>query len=102
MPELFDFDRQRQTVEHIDVDPMSGKAKIRKVQRCDGILDALHNVRQHTKPAKEFRHIGSIPTVLAAQWARECGFPIGTAGFAEYAKRKLRDSDFAYLRAHPL
>lgn len=44
------------------------------------------------------RKVGSIPLVVAEEWARECGCAVGTAGFADHVKRKLADGDFAAFR----
>lgn len=44
------------------------------------------------------RKIGSIPLVVAEDWSRECGYPIGTSGFADYARRKLMSGEFAAFR----
>lgn len=46
----------------------------------------------------KWRLAGRIPLVVAEQWSRECGAGIGTKEFGEYAKKKLKDSDYAYLR----
>jgi hypothetical protein len=48
-----------------------------------------------------WRKLGSIPIVIAEQWARECGARIGTPEFAAYVRRKLLDPDFAGFRVHP-
>ena len=46
----------------------------------------------------KFRFVGRIPFVIAEQWQKECGAGIGTQEFTQYVKRKLKDSDYAYLR----
>jgi hypothetical protein len=74
---------------------------VQRVQRCDPILEGIHDARE-LAPGKNMRHIGSIPMVLAARWAKECGAGIGTAEFAAYAKKKLQDSDWAELRVHAI
>jgi len=46
----------------------------------------------------KFRFVGRIPFVIAEQWQKECGANIGTQEFTQYVKKKLKDSDYAYLR----
>jgi hypothetical protein len=41
--------------------------------------------------------VGSVPFVLAEEWARESGTQIGTQEFAAYLKRKLSDPDYKNL-----
>ena len=36
------------------------------------------------------RYLGSIDPVTAAQYSKECGHPIGTAGFNDYAVKKIQ------------
>jgi hypothetical protein len=48
-----------------------------------------------------WRKLGSIPLVVAQQWAAECGARIGTPEFSVYVRRKLLDPDFAGFRVHP-
>lgn len=43
--------------------------------------------------------IGSIDTITASNWAKECGAAIGTKEFAAYAKKKLMDPDYSKFRA---
>jgi hypothetical protein len=79
-----------------------GVVHTRRVQEIDPVLDfAKHMAENHTKPhygEAAVRYVGTIPQVLADTWAREAGVAIGTREFLEVAKRKLMDSDYAYLR----
>lgn len=45
-----------------------------------------------------YRKVGSIPFVVAEEWAAECGAAIGSKEFALYCKKKLMNGDFAAFR----
>lgn len=74
------------------------------IVREQDVTDILkNNIRQQDDlPSMygdaKFRKVGSIPFVVAEQWMKECGAPIASKEFNEYAKKKLRDSNYAYLR----
>tara|TARA_R110002167_G_scaffold74809_4_gene209105 strand:- start:906 stop:1421 length:516 start_codon:yes stop_codon:yes gene_type:complete len=43
--------------------------------------------------------IGSIDNITAANWAKECGFAVGTAMFAAFAKQRIKnDIDYRKFR----
>lgn len=71
----------------------------RKVeQRVDGIHDAIKAaVDAGMHKTKTSHYLGSIPMVIASQWAKECGSGIGTKEFGEYAKKKLMSGDYSKL-----
>jgi hypothetical protein len=77
----------------------------KKSQDVSGILDAAHaareGLRKDTGPIGG-RYIGTVPVLIAQQWAKECGFPIGTKGWSNYAKSKLADGEWAKLRIHDI
>ncbi len=82
-------------------DFVDGKLVIRKSQDIQSLLD--QNAHEREAAPSMFgemavRKVGSIPLIVAEQWAKECGAAIGTKEFAEYAKRKLMDGDFAKFR----
>ena len=82
-------------------DFVDGKLVIRKSQDIQSLID--QNAYEREAAPSMFgemavRKIGSIPLVVAEQWARECGAAVGTKEFAQYAKRKLMDGDFAKFR----
>lgn len=73
----------------VDVD---GEVHVSTTQECAPVLEAVHAAADLPKDGP-FRYNGSIPAVLAQQWATECKAGIGTAEFNRYAKRKLSDID---------
>lgn len=85
--------------EEIHVDNTTARVTIRKTQNCEPVLDAIRAIRD-LAPVKNANHqyIGSIPIIVAAQWAKTCGAAVGTKEFMEYAKKQLMDSNYAYLR----
>ena len=77
-----------------------GKLHIQRDQEVSGMLDAIHNIREHLPSAHgdaKGRWVGSIPMVLAEQWCRESGAQIGTQEYAAFVKRKLSDPDYKKL-----
>lgn len=76
-----------------------GKLILNRTQDVQFILDDNQRLAQETQHHRgDLRLAGRIPFVVAEQWERECGSAIGTKGFAEYAKRKMMDGEFAKLR----
>jgi hypothetical protein len=78
-----------------------GKLHVQRRQDVQAIID--QNKREadflpsmHGEAA--YRKVGSIPFVVAEEWAKECGAAIGTKEFALYCKKKLLDGDFAAFR----
>lgn len=65
-------------------------------QPVEGIKRAVHEMSDHARGKSQY-YLGSIPVVIANQWSKECGAAIGTREFAEFAKRKLMDSDWRNL-----
>jgi hypothetical protein len=80
-----------------------GKLTIHKSQDVQSLLDrnkAEADVASKSFGDAGFRKVGSIPMVLAENWAKECGCAVGTAGFAAHVKKKLMDGDYAKLLVH--
>jgi len=78
-----------------------GRVWHRREQDLDDDLRWIRHL-QDTAPSKhgdaDWRHVGSIPLVIAEKWSRECGAAIGTREFMAYCKRKLMDGEFAAFR----
>jgi len=82
-------------------DFVDGKLVIRKSQDVQSLIDQNAYERENAPSMfgeMAVRKIGSIPLIVAETWAKECGAAVGTKEFAEYAKRKLMDGDFAKFR----
>lgn len=45
-------------------------------------------------------YLGSVDMLTAQNWAKECGHPIGTKDWKEYALKQLQSSDYAHFRAN--
>jgi hypothetical protein len=78
-----------------------GKLHIVRQQDVSEILKMTKHLRDVSPSRKgdaNWRLAGKIPLVIAEQWSRECKAGIGTQEFAAYVKKKLQDSDWAYLR----
>ncbi len=77
-----------------------GKLHIVKEQRVKEMLDSIQKIRDYVPDSHgdhRGRWVGSVPFVLAEEWARESGTQIGTKEFAAYLKRKLSDPDYKNL-----
>lgn len=92
------------TTSRMHFDAETGLLRIIKRQQVDGALAAIAALRDSIPKDRSLglgaRLVGSIPTTVAAQWAKECGHPIGTAGFAAYARRQLMSGAWERLRVH--
>jgi hypothetical protein len=80
-----------------------GRFAFKNTQDVTGILRAAHDardtLRKDTGPIGG-RYLGTIPVLVAQLWAKECGAAIGTKEWAEYAKKKLKDPEWAGFRIH--
>jgi hypothetical protein len=89
--------------ERLLFDKLDNRFAFKKTQDVTAILeaakDARDTLRKDTGPAGG-RFLGTVPVLIAQQWAKECGFPIGTKGWSNYAKTKLADGEWAKLRIH--
>lgn len=77
------------------------KLFITRSQDVSQILKDNHNLRDTLGSGTKgdnWKLAGRIPLVVAEQWSKECGAGIGTQEFGEYVKKKLKDSNYAYLR----
>jgi hypothetical protein len=74
-----------------------------KRQDVQGVLDAAKDaaevLRPNTGPAGG-KYLGTVPILIAQQWAKECGASVGSREWAKYAKDKLKDGTWARLRVH--
>jgi len=89
--------------EQLLLDRSSTAFAFKKTQDVTAILqaakDARETLKKDTGPVGG-RFLGTVPVLIAQQWAKECGFPIGTKGWSNYAKTKLADGEWAKLRIH--
>lgn len=77
-----------------------GVTRITNTQELDDTLDAIKRVPDVTKVKGKNRHwLGTVPILIAQQWATECGAAIGTKEWGVYAKRKLADGTWRKLTA---
>jgi len=65
----------------------------------DAAKDAAETLRPNTGPAGG-KYLGTVPVLIAQQWAKECGASVGSREWAIYAKGKLRDGTWSRLRVH--
>jgi hypothetical protein len=69
-------------------------------QDCAGVLQSARAARdaQGSTRGHDFRFVGTIPLVLAQQWATESGTTIFSPEYNEYVRRKLNSNEFRDLR----
>ena len=84
-------------------DYTTGAVRVVKTQNCDNILAAIKEApdvfRKNTGP-NGARYAGSVPLLVAGQWARECGAAVGTKEFLAYARKKLMSGEYNKLIVH--
>lgn len=91
--------------ERVLIDPSSAKGEfaIVKTQNVKEVLRAAEMARdvlkKDTGPVQG-RYLGTVPVLVAQQWAKACGAAIGTKEWAAYAKKQLKDGTWAKLRVH--
>ena len=89
--------------ERMIVSPSDGTFSFVKTQNVDHVLaaakDAREQLRKDTGPIQG-RYLGTVPVLVAQQWAKECGAAVGTKEWSVYAKKKLADGTWAKLRVH--
>jgi hypothetical protein len=71
-----------------------------RCQDCEPIVE--HNKQAQNEIQKgDFHHIGEIPNVIIEKWMNEEGISYREimAPGSEFVKKKLRDPDWAWLRA---
>lgn len=90
-------------VEKLYLDPNGRDVHFIKKQDVQGILDAAKDaaetLRPNTGPVGS-KYLGTVPVLIAQQWAKECGASVGSREWAIYAKGKLRDGTWSRLRVH--
>lgn len=73
-----------------------GKLHIVKTQDVE---EAIRAIRAVERPkGKNMHYLGSIPNVIALEWAKESGTRLYTKEWLEYAKKKLMSPNYKYLR----
>jgi len=76
------------------------------VTREHDIEPLLQGIKERSEVTSKYhvgpvgsKWIGSIDTITAANWSKECGAGIGTKEFAAYAKKKLMNPEYNKFRA---
>lgn len=90
-------------VEKLYLNPNGTDFHFIKTQDVQGILDAAKDASEVLKPntgPAGGKYLGTVPVLIAQQWAKECGAAVGSREWATYAKTKLRDGTWARLRVH--
>ena len=62
-------------------------------QDVDGIMQYVQDNAEVAR-GQNRHYLGSVPTVIAQMWARECGHAIGTVEFGEFAKKRILDPNY--------
>lgn len=89
--------RQTETVSH-----QNGKVVFNKTMTVDPIFNGVKGMAELANPHRMKsgrKYLGSVDPFTAQAWARECGCSVGTKGFADYAIKKLKSSEYAHYRA---
>lgn len=73
----------------------NGLMRIVRTQDVEPHIRSAAEMRENLKPRSDLRHVGTIPSVIAEQWSRECGAAPGTAEFLAYVQKKLMSGEFS-------
>ena len=65
----------------------------------DGVRARADSISKAERIKSTFRYKGSVDTITAGNWAKECGFAIGTKGFIEYANKQLDSGNYNKFKA---
>jgi hypothetical protein len=76
-----------------------GTVNIKRTIDASPIMEAMlaygSFVDRHTQSKLAQRMVGSIDPLTADRWMKECGFAVGTKGFANFAMKRIK-SDIDY------
>lgn len=89
----------------IDDTHLDGRLHIVKTQNCDGVIAAMKEVfdvhtykKYNTQTATKL--VGSVPNIVALNWAQEWGVRLYSKEWLEKARHRLKhDPDWRSLRA---
>ena len=88
----------------VDTNDVKGTFHIVKNQDCEGIIKVLHELNDHV-PVKRStqvtrRLVGTVPNIVAVQWAKEWGVRLYSREWAEKVHKRLKtDPNWVALRA---
>lgn len=78
---------------------------VEKTLDAEPIMDAvkaMSDLQQAHRNQHGMLYLGSVDQYTAQNWAKECGSPVGTKPWKEYALKQLRSSDYAHFKAAPV
>ena len=78
------------------------KLRIRKTRDVEPLIQAIPAYAKlvNAERSRTGRlYLGSVDTLTAQNWAKECGHAIGTKPWREYANKKLQSGEFSKFRA---
>ena len=81
-----------------------GNVTIRHSMDVEPVFEGVRMMSQSqlhspVKDAHGRTYLGSIDPITAVNWAKECGHPLYSKEWREFAKKRLMDRDFAKFRA---
>jgi hypothetical protein len=51
--------------------------------------------RGEVKTGSGSKYLGSVPKIVCEIWAKNCGAPVGTREWIEYAAKQLKSGDYS-------
>ena len=72
-----------------------GKLILKRTEDVSADIERAKFLSETHRAGGDMRLAGTIPGVIAEQWAIECGAAIGTQEFAEYVRGKLLSGEFS-------
>lgn len=86
---LLEHDPYTGITDYFYTDKDTGKNIIKSVQDVDPILEMNMQAQGQLDKTKNRWYVGSIPMVKCQQWANECGKPVFSREWHDYAVKQL-------------
>lgn len=87
-----DYDGNVTIVKSVDAEPVMDGVKMMSDSQ-------LHSP---VRDSEGRMYLGSVDIITAQNWAKECGHPLYSKEWREFAKKKLMSRDYAKFRAAPV
>jgi len=94
---LLDYDPFTGIKTFFEHDPKTNKNHIRYEQDVESILETNKFEAQALDKKKNWWKVGTIPNNVMLQWSIECGHPVYSREWQEYAKKQLTLPEYSRL-----
>lgn len=92
---LLDYDPWTGLKTYFKHDPETNKNYLYHEQDVQGIIETNKFEASALNRKGNWWKIGTIPNVILIKWANECGHPVYSKEWQEYAKKQLNSSEYS-------